>query len=278
VLIKNSPKGFVLTFSPELGSPDFENPFGESDNSYNVQITVDDHDPETPTDDVAPTLPLTVIVTDSPEWIDEEENGIGARMVFVQENTSGAVDYQASLVGGEGPWTLELLGDDKGFFSINPVTGRLFFDTALDFENPTDVSDDGTYDLIIRGTGSNGNYSDLQLVIVITDVTEGSGGGGGGSPAAPPAAPVDNQPPTSSRELSLINTDTRVTNIRVNLPSSFSGGTVKIYNNQKDKTVFVGSGRLNRFGNITITPNQPIKPGSLFAMVGGNIVKVITIN
>jgi hypothetical protein len=106
-----------------------------------------------------------------------------------------------------------------------------------------------------------------------TTVAVSSGGAGRGSPAVPQAAPVNNQPPTSSRELSFINT-----NIRVNLPSSFSGRTVKIYNNQKDKTVFVGSGGLNRFGNITITPNQPIKPGSLFATVGGNIVKVITIN
>jgi secreted trypsin-like serine protease len=106
-----------------------------------------------------------------------------------------------------------------------------------------------------------------------SDVPESSGGGGGGSTATSLTQQQNNQTPTSSRELSIIGSK-----IKVNLPSNVGGRTVRIYNNQKDKTVFVGFGRLNRTGNLTITSNQTIKPGSLFVMLGKKIIKVITVN
>lgn len=63
-------------------------------------------------------------------------------------------------------------GADAARFSIDPATGVLTFITAPDFEAPTDVGHDNTYDVIVAA--SDGSISDLQGITVTVLDTAGS--------------------------------------------------------------------------------------------------------
>ncbi len=63
-------------------------------------------------------------------------------------------------------------GADAALFTIDPATGVLSFVTAPDFEVPTDVGHDNTYDVIVAA--SDGLISDLQGITVTVLDTAGS--------------------------------------------------------------------------------------------------------
>jgi VCBS repeat-containing protein len=80
-------------------------------------------------------------------------------------------------------------GADAARFSIDPATGVLTFIAAPDFEAPTDVGRDNTYDVMVAA--SDGQISDLQGITVtvlnIADAITPSSKYGGGPEICPPA-------------------------------------------------------------------------------------------
>ncbi|MBF60030.1 MAG: hypothetical protein CME80_20320 [Halomonas sp.] len=82
-------------------------------------------------------------------------------------------------------------GADSALFSLDANSGALSFNTAPDFEVPTDHDKDGTYEVIVETSDGNGGATPLTLAISVTDVNESI------PPAPPPApAPIQVTPPT----------------------------------------------------------------------------------
>jgi len=64
-------------------------------------------------------------------------------------------------------------GTDAAMFTIDPATGVLTFVTAPDFEAPTDLGRDNTYDVIV--SASDGQLRDLQAITVtVLDIAGGT--------------------------------------------------------------------------------------------------------
>ncbi|BBI49701.1 hypothetical protein HORIV_21220 [Vreelandella olivaria] len=63
-------------------------------------------------------------------------------------------------------------GADSALFSLDANSGALSFNTAPDFEVPTDHDKDGTYEVIVETSDGNGGATPLTLAISVTDVNE----------------------------------------------------------------------------------------------------------
>lgn len=63
-------------------------------------------------------------------------------------------------------------GADAGKFSIDSRTGALSFNSAPDYESPTDADLNNEYAVVVRATDVAGNLSDQTLTVTVTDVDE----------------------------------------------------------------------------------------------------------
>ena len=165
----NSATG-VLTF---VTAPDFENPTDTStagNNTYIVTVQASDGasvDQQT----------ITVTVTDVNDAPVITSNGGGATAsINVNENTT-AVTTVTSTDQDTPAQTLTYSlagGADQGKFSINPSTGVLTFNTAPNFEAPTDVGGDNGYDVIVRVTdnGAPNLHDDQAITVHVQNVNE----------------------------------------------------------------------------------------------------------
>ena len=89
--------------------------------------------------------------------IDINENQTAVTTVVATDVNRNPVTY--SIVGGA----------DAARFTIDPATGVLTFIAAPDFEAPTDVGRDNTYDVIVAA--SDGQISDLQgITVTVLDI------------------------------------------------------------------------------------------------------------
>ncbi|MEN9839519.1 MAG: hypothetical protein RL177_998, partial [Bacteroidota bacterium] len=71
-------------------------------------------------------------------------------------------------------WSLDG-GADAAKFTIDSTTGALVFNTAPDFETPTDLGDtagNNTYVVIVKATDANGNVSTQTVTVTISDVDD----------------------------------------------------------------------------------------------------------
>ena len=106
------------------------------------------------------------------------QGGSAAANVSLAEDLSGAVVYEHKFgrVAASDPngdrVTFSLSGEDAALFSLDPLSGRLVFNTSVNFESPIDANHDNIYKITI--TVSDGILSDTQdLSISVTDVTDG---------------------------------------------------------------------------------------------------------
>ncbi len=89
--------------------------------------------------------------------IDIDENQTAVTTVVATDANLNPITY--SIAGGA----------DAARFSIDPATGVLTFIAAPDFEAPTDVGRDNTYDVIVAA--SDGQISDLQgITVTVLDI------------------------------------------------------------------------------------------------------------
>ncbi len=119
-------------------------PDGEYD-SVSVVITVNNVD-ERPT--------FTVPVT----GMEYPENGTGSVTTFTADDPEGQ----------EIGWNLS--GDDSSLFSISG--GALDFNSSPDFEDPADENVDNVYDLTIGARDSQGNLTEVDITVAVTNVDE----------------------------------------------------------------------------------------------------------
>ena len=99
--------------------------------------------------------------------------------ISVPENipTSSVVyNLQAAAFHGNAENDAEIIysiesGDDAARFTIDPVTGELFFVQTPDFEAPSDADRDNTYEVNVRATHTTRNaYTEQLFTINVTDL------------------------------------------------------------------------------------------------------------
>ncbi len=160
----------ALTF---ITPPDFENPTDTStagNNTYIVTVQATDGasiDQQTITVTVTDVNDAPVITSNAggaTASINVNENGTAVTTVTSTDQDSPAQTLTYSLAGGA----------DQGKFSIDSSTGVLTFNTAPNFEAPTDIGGDSGYDVIIRVTdnGAPNLHDDQAITVHVQNVNE----------------------------------------------------------------------------------------------------------
>lgn len=106
-----------------------------------------------------PTTPDTIeptFTTNNSVSIPENQT----KVMTVQATDTSTVTY--SIFGG----------NDGSLFSINSSSGELRFNTAPDFENPTDAGSDNIYEVIVKATDTSNNQAEQAIFVTVEDVNE----------------------------------------------------------------------------------------------------------
>ena len=153
----------ALAFS-EL--PSLENPKdANTDNVYQLSITATDLGANS-TD-----LALSISIVDdtgSAPTFDQANVSIN-----VDENVVGTVyTAQASDVDPGDILTYSISGTDSSLFTIDPSSGELSFNTAPDYENPSDSGGNNTYELSITATDAIGKQASQSLTISVNNLND----------------------------------------------------------------------------------------------------------
>ncbi len=151
--------------------PDFEMPTDVgTDNVYEVTITATDNG----TPEMSATQALTITVTDlANEHAPVFTSGAIATVAYAENDTTAVTTVVATDADAGQTMTLALSGADAGLFSITPA-GELTFNTAPDFEVPTDMGGNNVYEVTITATdnGTPAMTAMQALTITVTDVEE----------------------------------------------------------------------------------------------------------
>ncbi len=151
--------------------PDFEMPTDVgTDNMYEVTITATDNG----TPEMSATQALTITVTDlANEHAPVFTSGAIATVAYAENDTTAVTTVVATDADAGQTMTLALSGADAGLFSITPA-GELTFNTAPDFEVPTDMGGNNVYEVTITATdnGTPAMTAMQALTITVTDVEE----------------------------------------------------------------------------------------------------------
>src|SRR5699024_2851575 len=100
-------------------------------------------------------------------------NGSGnTATINVAENSTDVTTVTATDADAGTTLTYSLSGGaDQALFTINATNGELTFNSAPDFENPTDANGDNSYEVAVQA--SDGTSTDNQTIAVtVTDVNE----------------------------------------------------------------------------------------------------------
>ncbi|MGM0589960.1 MAG: cadherin domain-containing protein [Bacteroidota bacterium] len=161
-------------------APDYENPSdGDTNNDYEVDVQIDDGGAVNNT----ATQSITISVSD----VDEAPVFVSSANQNVAENTSTSfLDVNANDGDGganDANVSYQLSGGaDQAEFTIDSSTGALSFDSAPDYENPTDSDSNNEYSVEI--TADDGTNTTTQTITVtVTNENEfapviSSNGGG----------------------------------------------------------------------------------------------------
>lgn len=169
----------VLVFN---APPDFEQPAdADHNNVYDIIVAASDG---STIDQQA----LSVTVTnmpDSPPVISSNGGG-SAAAISIAENSTAVTTVTAADPDGTTPTYAILGGADAALFSINAQTGALVFNTAPDFEAPSDADLDGVYEVLVRATDGT-FFDDQALSVTVTNAADNPpviNSNGGGAAAA----------------------------------------------------------------------------------------------
>ncbi|WP_421794813.1 cadherin domain-containing protein [Haliscomenobacter sp.] len=197
-----NPTTGVLTF---LTPPDFENPTDVGlNNVYDVQVKATDPGGLMDIQDIA------VTVTNANENPVITSNGGGNdAAVSIPENTT-AVTTVTSTDPENGTVTYSITGGaDAAKFSVDPMTGALVFNTAPDFEIPTDVGLNNVYDVQVTATDPMGGTDVQNIAVTVTNVNE------------PPTITSDGGGPTAT--IPVAENTTAVTTVTATDPENLYG-------------------------------------------------------
>ena len=158
----NSTSG-SLTFN---SAPDYENPTDQgANNTFEVMVRASDgslHDEQT--------ISITVSNANEAPVISSNEGGATVALSTL-ENQTVVTTVQATDVDGDALTYSIVGGADQGKFSINSTSGSLTFNSAPDYENPTDQGANNTFEVMVRA--SDGSLHDEQTIsITVSNANE----------------------------------------------------------------------------------------------------------
>ena len=162
--------------------------------SYMVTVTVTDgKDAEGNVDTAADdTITVTITVTDVnevPEFADETATRSIAENTATDMAIGDPVAAMEDVDSGD-TLTYTLGGTDAASFDIDPDTGQLKTNVALDFETQTD------YEVTVTATDTGGETDTITVTIQVTDVSVANG-----DTAVANSAPVFDDGPSTTREI-----------------------------------------------------------------------------
>ncbi len=147
----------VLAFN---SAPDFENPTdSNADNNYSIIVSATDGMDSS-------TLAITVTVTDTN---DAPEFSSSSSVFFAENSTSAVVTLTATDVDNDTITFSITGGSDSNSFTLNNAV--LAFNSAPDFENPTDSDTDNDYSVTVSATDGM-DSSTLAITVTVTDESQ----------------------------------------------------------------------------------------------------------
>ncbi len=147
----------VLAFN---SAPDFENPTdSNADNNYSIIVSATDGMDSS-------TLAITVTVTDTN---DAPEFSSSSSVFFAENSTSAVVTLTATDVDNDTITFSITGGSDSNSFTLNNAV--LAFNSAPDFENPTDSDADNDYSVTVSATDGM-DSSTLAITVTVTDESQ----------------------------------------------------------------------------------------------------------
>lgn len=145
---------------------DFENPTDSNTNSiYLASIVATDADGNTAA------LSWEVTVTDVTETVSFTVEAIANETIEEETPYVGPIPSILGTPVGNVIYTVG--GADAAIFSHDSATGQVFM-PLRSFENPDDVNEDNTYEVIISATDEDGNSASEDWTITLLDVIEPS--------------------------------------------------------------------------------------------------------
>ena len=159
---------FSLSASGALAfvqQPRLDNPQdADADNEYQIAIVATD------LGDNNSSLDLTVRVVDDLGNAPEFANASAS--LSVDENNASSI-YTAQATDADGDvLTYSIAGSDSKQFTIDATSGVLAFNSAPDYEQPTDSGADNTYDLTITATDPMGNRAQQSLTVSVNNLND----------------------------------------------------------------------------------------------------------
>ena len=145
----------------------------ESSTSHSISVRVTDA--EGGTYDETITISL-INVNDAP--VITSNGGAATAAINVDENTTSVTTVTSTDVdGGTASYSI-IGGNDAGLFSIDSGSGALTFDSAPDFETPTDSNGDNVYEVTVQVSDGNGGTDSQAISVTVTDMNEDPTGSG----------------------------------------------------------------------------------------------------
>ncbi len=156
----------VLSFSI---APDFETPTDSgADNVYDVTVQVSDGLGGTDTQAIAVTV---TNVNEAP--VITSDGGGATASINAAENQTAVTTVTATDPDGGATLTYSISGGaDAALFMIDADTGVLLFNTAPDFETPTDADADNVYDVAVQVSDGLGGTDTQAIAVTVTNVNE----------------------------------------------------------------------------------------------------------
>ncbi len=160
---------FAISSSGKLtfrSPPDYENPQdANQDNIYRIRVEVTYVGEGANSGDAAN---VTITVTD----VNEPPTIAGETALEYPENGTAVVaTYTASDPEDDPITAWAVTGPDRDFFTFNPTTGALTFNSPPDFETPRDAGADNIYEINVEATATGGT-STASVTVTVTDENE----------------------------------------------------------------------------------------------------------
>ena len=145
-------------------APDFENPSDADGNNVYVVVVTATAGGET----ASQTVTVTVTNENAPVFA-------AATATYSVAEGQTAIATVIAIDGDGDTITYELTsGADRSSFTINADTGELAFNTAPDFENPTDTGGNNVYVVVVTATAGGGEIASQTVTVTVTNVNDNS--------------------------------------------------------------------------------------------------------
>ncbi|WP_176599358.1 hypothetical protein [Sphingobium sp. 15-1] len=271
----------VLSF---VNAPDFEAPvdFAE-DNFYTVIVSASDGT-------LSAMQRVEIVVEDVNEAVRiTSYGGTETVSLAIQENGQAAADVRANDPDGDAISYTVTGGADAALFAIDAATGALRFKSAPDFEAPSDVDRNNSYDVIV--SASDGSLSATQRFAIAVqndnEVARITSFGGTDAvslivnenqqaaaliAAADPDGDAISYAVTGGADAALFSIDPATGALRFNSAPDFEAPADAGLNNVYDVVISASDGHLSDSQTLAVTVSDVPEAATIIGTAGNDII------